>query len=206
MKKTVLSRTYVLDTADTRHTLSATSAADLATQVQEITKSRQFGLLARTAWGDSAADLRTGGVRLVATGAIVRETWRTLSPVAPLMSKPTPPTPTANPEEAEPAQQAQSDTPTAAPNPANPEVAQTNQQLTDHTQSDAAIPTEADSTGEAHADTPNKGGADQTESTEQTQTDPTEQDHAEALSDVADAVDSALSQFGASEDDDRHFP
>lgn len=114
MKRTILSRTYILDTADTRHTLNATSAADLAAQVQEITSSRQFGHLARAAWGDSAADLRTGGIRLVATGATVREVWRTL---APLMSKATVNSEGGDegPASEEPAQEVQ--------HPANPEGA-----------------------------------------------------------------------------------
>lgn len=80
-KRTVTSRLYILDHADTRHQLTATSATDLAHQVQDITSSKQAATLARAAWGDDQADLKAGGVRLVAIGAVVREVWRQLPPL-----------------------------------------------------------------------------------------------------------------------------
>lgn len=78
MKKIVLSHTYILDSDSQRHELTATSAGDLADQVQKLTGRKQAGNLARSAWGDEAADIRASGLRLVATGAVVREIWRTL--------------------------------------------------------------------------------------------------------------------------------
>lgn len=81
MKRIVTARLYALDHADTRHQLSASSAADLATQVQEITRSKQAATLARAAWGDDDADLKVGGVRLVSVGVVVREMWRVLPPL-----------------------------------------------------------------------------------------------------------------------------
>lgn len=81
MKRTITARLYVLDYRDTRHQLTATSAADLAAQVQGVTSSKQTAALARAIWGDEGADLKVGGVRLVAVGAVVRELWRSLPPL-----------------------------------------------------------------------------------------------------------------------------
>lgn len=81
MKRTVTARLYALDHADTRHQLTATSAVDLAQQVQAITANKTASGLARAAWGDDDADLRAAGVRLVSVGAVVRETWRSLPPL-----------------------------------------------------------------------------------------------------------------------------
>lgn len=81
MKRIVTAHLYTLDHHETRHDLAATSASDLAAQVQTITGSKQAASLARLSWGDHAADVQAAGVRLVAVGAVVREVWRTLPPL-----------------------------------------------------------------------------------------------------------------------------
>lgn len=80
-KSTVLSREYVLDHQSVRHVITATSAGDLSKQVLEITGSKNAAALARAAWGDQAADITALGIRIVATGATIKETWRILPPL-----------------------------------------------------------------------------------------------------------------------------
>lgn len=78
MKRTVAARLYALTTQGTTYELTASSAADLAAQVQQLTGSRQAAQLARLSWADDDADVNAAGVHLVATGRLVREVWRTL--------------------------------------------------------------------------------------------------------------------------------
>jgi hypothetical protein len=79
--RTITARLYTLTTRDMRHDLTAISAADLVDQVQQITSSRQAAQLARIAWADDQADINAASLRLVATGQVVREIWKTLSPI-----------------------------------------------------------------------------------------------------------------------------
>ncbi|GGR75771.1 hypothetical protein GCM10008959_40940 [Deinococcus seoulensis] len=78
-RETTAARLYALTWNSVTHELAATSARDLAAQVQAITSSKQAAGLARAAWGDDQADLQLAGVRLVAVGRIVRQVWRSVA-------------------------------------------------------------------------------------------------------------------------------
>ncbi|MFC4456170.1 hypothetical protein [Deinococcus sonorensis] len=79
--KTILSRHYVLTTRGVRHDLTASNAADLASQVREHTKSRAAEQISRIAWGDRDARIDAAGMSLVAVGQTVKEVWRQVSPI-----------------------------------------------------------------------------------------------------------------------------
>ena len=81
MKTVITARLYALTHRGTLHELTAITAGDLAAQVQALTGSRQAAGLARAAWGAERADLTGAGVRLVAVGQIVRQTWGSMPQV-----------------------------------------------------------------------------------------------------------------------------
>lgn len=78
MKETVTARLYALTAKGIHHELTASSAADLAEQVLALTGSKQAAQLARAAYGDDEAELTVAGVRLMATGRVLRQVWKTL--------------------------------------------------------------------------------------------------------------------------------
>jgi hypothetical protein len=82
MKSIITARLYLLQHQDRHHELTVTTAADLAAQVQALTGSRQAAQLARAAWTAERADLTAAGVRLVAVGQVVRQTWSELPQLA----------------------------------------------------------------------------------------------------------------------------